>query len=65
MPFRPSREKMAFEMAATMDAEQQLAGQLGGQQQQTCEVARGLVADGRKVVGEAGTPELRDCAGWR
>ncbi len=54
MPFRTSREKMAFEMVATMNAGQQ-----------TCEAARGLVADGRKVVGEAGTPDLRDCAGWR
>ncbi len=99
MPYQTSQEKMVFEMAATMDAEQQLlqgmqqfqgqatdpqlqqlleqhiaqteqqvqqlqqlAGQLGGQLQQTCEAARGLVADGQKFAQEAGTPELRDCA---
>ncbi len=99
MPYQTSQEKMAFEMAATIDAEQQLlqgmqqfqgqatdpqlrqlleqhiaqteqqvqqlqqlAGQLGGQLQQTCQAARGLVADGQKLTQEAGTPELRDCA---
>ncbi|HEY8601323.1 MAG TPA: DUF892 family protein [Thermomicrobiales bacterium] len=99
MVFKNSQEKMAFELAAGMDAEQQLlqgmqqfrqiasnpqlqqlldrhieqtqqqiqqlqqaAGMLGGQQQATCQAARGLVADGQMIVEQCALPEMRDCA---
>ena len=54
-------EQHIAQTQAQVEQLQQLSGTVGGQQQQ-CEAARGLVADARKTVQEAATPELRDCA---